>query len=62
MKLVHKMLLTMSLIAVVPLSVAGWQIIRINEESQTTNVQTSHLQEASKAALIVDEIFVAHDA
>ncbi|RMH72214.1 MAG: HAMP domain-containing protein [Gemmatimonadetes bacterium] len=58
MKLVYKMLLTMLLVAIVPLGIAGWQIIKISETSKETEVLNEHNQTIQDVVRMIDENYV----
>ncbi len=57
MKLLHKMLLTMLLVAILPLSVAGWRMLSTIRTSQVSQVLDSHIELGRDVARSVDTEF-----
>ncbi len=58
MRLVYKILIVMLIVAVVPLSIAGWQIISINQRAQLSLVREAHTERAGDISKIIDEKYV----
>lgn len=59
MKLVYKMILTMGIVAIVPLAIAGWQIISIYQQSQETAKSEQRVQMIEDITRIIEEDYVA---